>query len=123
MNDTGMSKHDHVLIGLVFSLQSQAMMLMGKVQNPSTGEMEIDLDQAGGLIDILDMLKAKCRQDTPEEIMKMVDGAVMDLQLNYMDEVKKSKATEETAENKTDEAPAENTAETTEGSDSDGAEG
>jgi len=113
MNDTGMSKHDHVLIGLVFSLQSQAMMLMGKVQNPATGETEMDLDQAGGLIDILDMLKTKCRHETPEEILKMLDGAVMDLQLNYTDEVKKSKDQEEASE----------TTETSEETTSDGAEG
>lgn len=118
MNDTTMSKHDHVLIGLVFSLQSQAMMLMGKVQNPTTGEMEIDLDQAGGLIDILDMLKTKCRHETPAEILKMLDGAVMDLQLNYMDERKKSSGSEETAE-----TAADTTAETSEDTTTDGAEG
>jgi hypothetical protein len=117
MNDTGMTKHDHVLIGLVFSLQSQAMMLMGKVQNPATGTMEIDLEQAGGLIDILDMLKTKCRHDTPEEILKMVDGAVMDLQLNYMDEVKKSKDAEDTTEETVDETATDTATET------DGAEG
>jgi len=123
MTDTGMSKHDHVLIGLVFSLQSQAMMLMGKVQNPATGEVEMDLDQAGGLIDILDMLKTKCRHETPEELLKMLDGAVMDLQLNYMDEVKKSKAQENTTEESADEETAENSSETTDDSNTDGAEG
>lgn len=119
MNDMQMSKHDHVLIGLVFSLQSQAMMLMGKVQNPATGEMDIDLEQAGGLIDILDMLKTKCRHETPEEILKMVDGAVMDLQMNYLDEVKKSKEQED----KSPEAGAEETPAATEETNSDGAEG
>lgn len=76
----------------------------------------MDLDQAGGLIDILDMLKTKCRHETSEEILKMLDGAVMDLQLNYMDEVKKSKASEETTENSAEETATEET-------NSDGAEG
>ena len=35
------------------------------------------------------MLKAKCRTDTPPELLRMLDGAVMDLQLNYVDERKK----------------------------------
>lgn len=90
MGSNGMSKHDHVLAGLVFSLQAAAMQQLGKIQNPMTGEVEKDLEQAKGTIDLLEMLKAKCRTETPEELLRMIDGAVMDLQLNYMDEVKKS---------------------------------
>ncbi len=107
-----MSKHDHILAGLVFSLQAAAMQQMGKIQNPMTGEIEKDLDQAKGSIDILEMLKVKCRTDTPEELLRLIDGAVMDLQLNYMDEMKKSAPAEDetdaeketTAEDPTDDA-------------------
>jgi hypothetical protein len=84
------SKHDHVLAGLVFSLQAAAMQQLGKIQNPMTGEVAKDLDQAKGTIDMLEMLKVKCRTDTPDEILRMMDSAVMDLQLNYMDERKKA---------------------------------
>ena len=94
MGINGMSKHDHILAGLVFSLQAATMQQLGKIQNPMTGEIEKDLDQARGSIDILEMLKAKCRTDTPEELLRMIDSAVMDLQLNYMDEMKKSAAPE-----------------------------
>ena len=92
MENDQMSKHDHILAGLVFSLQAAAMQQMGKIQNPMTGEIDKDLDQAKGTIDILDMLKTKCRTDTPPELLRMIDGAVMDLQLNYTDEVKKAAA-------------------------------
>ena len=85
-----MSKHDHVLAGLMFSLQATAMQQMGKVQDPSTGEVEVSLAQAKATIDVLEMLKAKCRTDTPDELLRALDGAVMDLQMNYMDEMKKS---------------------------------
>ncbi len=103
MGSNEMNKHDHVLAGLVFSLQAAAMQQLGKIQNPLTGEIEMDLDQAKGTIDVLDMLKVKCRTDTPEELLRMIDSAVMDLQLNYMDEVKKSAAQENdpAAENET----------------------
>jgi len=105
MGSNELSKHDHILAGLVFSLQAAAMQQLGKIQNPMTGEIEKDLDQAKGTIDILDMLKAKCRTDTPEDLLRMIDSAVMDLQLNYTDEVKKAAAgsAEETG---TDEEPA-----------------
>lgn len=104
MGVNGMSKHDHILAGLVFSLQAATMQQLGKIQNPMTGEVERDLDQARGSIDILEMLKAKCRADTPEELLRMIDSAVMDLQLNYMDEMKKSATPENDEEGEKDAA-------------------
>ncbi|HPF70201.1 MAG TPA: DUF1844 domain-containing protein [Candidatus Krumholzibacteria bacterium] len=95
MNDLTMTKHDHVLAGLVFSLQAMAMQQLGKLQDPHTGEVHRDLDQARQTIDILEMLKAKCRTDTPAELLRMIDGAVMDLQLNYLDERKKDQPKDE----------------------------
>jgi len=89
MSENGMSKHDHVLAGLVFSLQAMAMQQLGKLQDPHSGQVHRDLDQARGTIDILEMLKAKCRTDTPPDLLRMIDGAVMDLQLNYVEERKK----------------------------------
>ena len=89
MNDQTPSKHDQVLFHLVVNLQMMAMQQLGKLQHPVTGETGRDLEQARGTIDILEMLKTKCRTDTPEEILRILDQAVMDLQLNYLDEAKK----------------------------------
>lgn len=99
-----MTRHDQVLLGLVFSLQAGAMQQMGKIQNPMTGEIEKDLQAARSSIDVLEMLKAKCRTDTPADILRLLDSAVMDLQLNYMDELKKEhKAQAEAAAGAADE--------------------
>jgi len=95
MSSQEMSKHDHVLAGLMFSLQAAAMQQLGKVQDPGTGEVNVNLEQARATIDVLEMLKAKCRSDTPEDLLRALDGAVMDLQLNYMDEVKKNRRTDD----------------------------
>jgi hypothetical protein len=107
MGSQEMSKHDHILAGLVFSLQAAAMQQLGKIQNPMTGEVEKDLEQARSTIDILDMLKTKCRTGTPDDLLRMIDGAVMDLQLNYTDEVKKSAAQEDESTAAEDETTAE----------------
>jgi len=93
MNDQAPSRHDQILFQLVVNLQMMAMQQLGKLQNPMTGETARDLEQARGTIDILEMLKVKCRVDTPEEILRILDQAVMDLQLNYMDEFKKGEGT------------------------------
>ncbi len=89
------SKHDHVLLSMTMNLQAMAMVQLGKVSNPSTGAVELDLEGARGTIDILEMLKAKCRTDTPEPVLKMLDQAVMDLQMNFLDEVKRERKTAE----------------------------
>ena len=88
-DDVGLTRHDHVLMGLVFSLQHATMVQLGKVQDPVSGAVGVDLDQARATIDVLEMLKVKCRTGTPTDVLRMLDGAVMDLQLNYMDELKK----------------------------------
>ena len=121
MNDQTPSKHDQVLFHLVVNLQMMAMQQLGKLQHPVTGETGRDLEQARGTIDILEMLKTKCRTDTPEEILRILDQAVMDLQLNYLDEAKKGDTTgagEDVADSpKAEEAGAEDMTETDGGED------
>jgi hypothetical protein len=91
-DDVELTRHDHVLMGLVFSLQAAAMQQLGKIQDPMTGEIAIDLSQARATIDVLEMLKVKCRTGTPVDVLRMIDGAVLNLQLNYVDELKKKAA-------------------------------
>jgi hypothetical protein len=97
MDNQEMSKHDHVLASLMFSLQAAAMQQLGKIQDPATGQVNLELEQARATIDVLEMLKAKCRANTPDQLLRALDGAVMDLQLNYMDELKKSRRRSESA--------------------------
>lgn len=97
MSEINLTKHDHVLIGLFSSLQAAAMAQMGKIQNPATGEVERDLVQAQSTIDILDMLKTKCRTETPEDLLRFMDNAVMELQMNFLDEKNKDAGDEEEA--------------------------
>ena len=89
MSEGAMSKHDRVLVGLVAGLQANALQQLGKIKNPFTDELERDLDAARATIDVLEMLKEKCRQGTPDEVLKLLDGTLMDLQMNYLDELKK----------------------------------
>ena len=92
MTESEIGKHDQVLAGLVISLQTATMQQLGKMTNLFTGEIDRDLEQARGTIDILEMLKAKCRTDTPAALLQMLDTAVMELQMNYLDELKKESA-------------------------------
>lgn len=92
MTDIQMTKHDHILMGLFSSLQAATMQQLGKIHNPATGTMEVDLAGASSTIDIMDMLKVKCRTETPEELVRFMDNAVMEIQMNFLDEQKKQEA-------------------------------
>ncbi len=83
------SKHDQVLLALALNLQSIAMVQLGKISSPATGELERDLTGARATIDILEMLKVKCRHDTAAPVVRLLDQTVMDLQMNYLDEFKR----------------------------------
>ena len=102
MSDTK-TKHDQVLLALALNLQGGAMVHMGKMSDPISGETTRNLDGARWAIDVLEMLQAKCKDNTDAEIVGMLDRLVMDLQLNYMDELKKDQAA---AEQTPAEAPA-----------------
>ncbi|MBU2502663.1 DUF1844 domain-containing protein [bacterium] len=110
MNAMEMSKHDHVLFALISQYQTLAMVGLGKIQNPASGETERDLDQARAFIDVLEMFKVKCRQDTPDQLLRLLDAAVMDLQLNYVDELKKDRKHEAEAKEESGEAEPEDAA-------------
>lgn len=101
------SKHDHVLISLTMNLQAMAMVQLGKVTSPASGELERDIEGARGTIDILEMLKTKCRTDTPAPLLQILDQAVMDLQMNYVDEMKKDAGSGEDASEDAPEAAPE----------------
>lgn len=112
MNEQVPGKHDQVLFSLVVNLQMMAMAQLGKIQDPATGEMSRNLEQAASTIDILEMLKTKCRTDTPAELLEVLDKVVMELQLNYTDEARKGAddtdqpAAEEAAADDNTDAPA-----------------
>jgi hypothetical protein len=90
MSDNGPGKHDVTLAHLVGVLEMNALQQLGKLGDPATGEAKCDLEQARFTIDILDMLKAKCRAGTPEDLLRHLDSVVLNMQLNYMDELKKA---------------------------------
>jgi hypothetical protein len=83
-------QQDALLINLVLMFQSAAMQQMGKITNPITGKIEKNLDQARFSIDMIDMLKAKTRGNISADIEKLLDSALTNLRLNYVDETEKA---------------------------------
>jgi len=91
-------KDSSYFTGLVLSLSTLALQYLGKIANPLSGKVERDLEQAKTTIDMLLMLKEKTKDNLTEKEEKFLNNILADLQLNYVDELKKGAA--ENAEKK-----------------------
>lgn len=81
---------------LVSTFYSSAFMQMGKMANPVTNKVEKDMEQAQFSIDLLDMLKEKTQGNLTDQESTLLDRAIKELKMNYMEE--KKKETKEAAE-------------------------
>lgn len=92
------NKSSELFVALVYSLQMQAIMNLGKIKNPMTDKVEKNMEGAEVSIDMIDMLLHKSKEGFTDEEKKVLETVVSDLRLNYVDE--KSKKDDETTENK-----------------------
>ncbi len=74
---------------LIFSLSSSALLNMGDIAEPQTGERKKDLPMAKYSIDIISMLQEKTKGNLTEEEHKFLDSILADLRLRYVKATKK----------------------------------
>ena len=74
---------------MILSLQAQAWQSLGKVASPGSGKIERDLEQAKFSIDMIEMLGRKTEGNLSEEEKRVIDHALYELRMNFMDEQKK----------------------------------
>jgi len=89
---------------LVEMFRYQAWVSMGKVASPATGQVERELPVARMMIDLLGELETRTEGKRSPEETRMLQGALTDLRLNYLEEMKKP-----AAEPEKDGEPAEET--------------
>lgn len=76
-------------INLIIMFSEGTMQYLGKVANPLTGKCEQNLEAAAGTIDLIQTLKKKTQGNLSENESKILSNVLTNLQLNYVDEVKK----------------------------------
>ena len=74
---------------LIFSLSSSALLNMGDIAEPQTGERKKDLPMAKYSIDIISMLQEKTKGNLSEEEHRFLDSILADLRLRYVKATKK----------------------------------
>ena len=75
----------HPLFGsLVESLASQALMFMGAMRDPMTGQAHQDLPQSQAMIDMLSMLEEKTRGNLAREESDMLKQVLDEVRMHYV---------------------------------------
>ena len=88
MAENDIDKNSIMFISLVTSLGSQAFAQLGKVKDPSTNNIERNLDAASLSIDMLDMLKERTQGNLSEQETSLLEKTLSDLKLNFVQESK-----------------------------------
>ena len=80
---------------LIMQQSNMAMMLMGKVAHPETGQVTKDMEAAKLFIDLLDMLEAKTKGNLSKEEAGLLKQTLMSLHLTFVEAVESSPAPSE----------------------------
>jgi hypothetical protein len=68
----------------ILSLASTAMVQLGEVPNPESGQLEHNLALGKHTIDVLDMLRTKTLSCLDEEEQRLLDGILYELRMKYV---------------------------------------
>lgn len=80
--------HEPTFTVFVSSLTMQAMIALGKLENPLTGTTDKNLDQARFLIDTVGILKEKTENNLSADEEKFIDESLFNLRMLYIEEKK-----------------------------------
>src|SRR5215470_19099444 len=69
----------------VLGLSTQALLHLGEIENPLTGQIERDLQAAKHVIDILGILREKTRNNLEPGEDTLLDSMLYDLRMRYVE--------------------------------------
>ena len=69
----------------IVSLASSAMISLGEMPEPSSGESRVDLDMARHTIDLLGVLIEKTEGNLDDDEKQLIQTVVYELRLKFMD--------------------------------------
>ncbi len=72
------------MITFIMSLSSSAMVNLGEVPDPLTGETKVDLELARHTIDVLGMLEEKTRGNLTKEEEEFLKNVLFELRMKYI---------------------------------------
>jgi|TARA_B100001250_G_scaffold203341_1_gene174375 hypothetical protein len=86
MGQESLNKEERLFLYLVSTFKTSAWIALGKVKNPVTKKIEVNLDQASYYIDLLSMLQSKARGNMSEYEEQMLINTVSELKMKFIQE-------------------------------------
>lgn len=88
MSENRPARDAALFLQLILGLSQSAMIALGKLQNPITRKIEVDLEGARATIDTLAALETRTRGNLDAEETRVLQQALSSLRLNYVDVMK-----------------------------------
>lgn len=92
MSEEKPTKEEQLYIHLVSTYTQGAWVALGKIKNPVSEKVELNLEEAELYIDLLDMLKSKMSGNLSDWEEKFLDASISSLKLNYVEESRKAES-------------------------------
>jgi hypothetical protein len=97
MTNSDPSRQAALFMHLVLGLQQSGMMALGKLLNPISQKIDRHLDGARDTIDLLAALEVRTHGNLEPDEARVLQQALTELRMNYLDELKKSQSPETAA--------------------------
>jgi hypothetical protein len=81
----GGAQPSKLFMGFLAQMVQQGLMLMGAVENPYTGQREVDLEGAQQTIELLSVIQEKTKGNLAEQESRMLNEALREMQLHYVE--------------------------------------
>jgi len=82
-------KHTALFLNFVLSMHTAALQNLGKAENPLTGKVEVNLEQAQAYIDMLDMLEDKTNNNLKNDEKRYLENTLTEVKTIYVEELNK----------------------------------
>lgn len=92
--DAQSSGIDGYLFRLIATFEAAAMQQLGKIANPVTGDVEVDLEGATDAIEMLAAIQRKTEGNLNEDEKRLLEHVLFQLRMNYVDVAKERSSSE-----------------------------
>ena len=101
MQKTFLDKDENLFSYVVDTFRSSANISLGKIKNPVTNKIDVNLVQAEYYLDVLSMLQKKTKNNLTEYEEQMLINIVSELRMNFI-EIRQSIENKNNSSNRTD---------------------
>ena len=84
MGQKSLKQEEQLFLYLVNTFKTSAMIALGKIENPMTKEIKINLEQASYYVDLLDMLLIKAKGNMSQYEEQMLINTVSELKMRLI---------------------------------------